>query len=151
MPGLVEGGKRGTSMETLRESIPLHTTPTYPTQSGRTPGRVIEKIDLPKTGGDPRPAGITGATLAQWLDEKEKQFIAQKLEDCGGSIALTARSCDIGLRSLYRKMQKYGLDKKRFKHNGASRKAIAIKNQRPVAEAEQLDPDPPRVSSARET
>ena len=35
MPGLVEGGERGTSMETLRESIPLHTTSTYPTQSGR--------------------------------------------------------------------------------------------------------------------
>ena len=88
---------------------------------------------------------LTGATLAQWLDEKEKQFIAQKLEDCGGSIALTARSCDIGLRSLYRKMQKYGLDKKRFKHNSAPRKAIATKNHRPVAEAEQLDPDPPRT------
>jgi len=88
---------------------------------------------------------LTATTLAQWLDEKEKQFIAQKLEDCGGSIALTARSCDIGLRSLYRKMQKYGLDKKRFKHNGAPRKAIATKNHRPVAEAEQLDPDPPQT------
>jgi DNA-binding NtrC family response regulator len=107
-----------------------------------TPGRVIEKIDLPKTGGDHRPAGITAATLAQWLDEKEKQFIAQRLEDCGGSIALTARSCGIGLRSLYRKMQKYGLDKKRFKHSAAP---IATKNRRAVAEAEQRDPEAPQI------
>jgi DNA-binding NtrC family response regulator len=109
-----------------------------------TPGRVIEKIDLPKTSGDHRPAGITTGTLAQWLDEKEKQFIAQKLDDCGGNIALTARSCDIGLRSLYRKMQKYGLDKKRFKHNAAPTKPIATKNHRPVGEAERLDSDSPQ-------
>lgn len=108
-------------------------------------GSVSEKIDLLKTKGDQRPTEMASATLAQWLDEKEKQFIAQRLEDCGGSIALTARSCDIGLRSLYRKMQKYGLDKKRFKHNGAPRKPIATKNHRPIAEAEQLDPDPPQT------
>jgi DNA-binding NtrC family response regulator len=107
-----------------------------------TSGRVIEKIDLPKTGAEHRPAGITATTLAQWLDEKEKQFIAQKLEDCGGNIALTARSCDIGLRSLYRKMQKYGLDKKQFKHNTTPRKPTATKNHGTVAEAGRLDADP---------
>jgi DNA-binding NtrC family response regulator len=103
--------------------------------------RVIEKIDLLKTNGDQQPIEIASATLSQWLHEKEKQFLAQKLEDCGGSIALTARSCGIGLRSLYRKMQKYGLDKKRFKHNAAPRKPIATRNDRPIAEAEQVSPN----------
>jgi DNA-binding NtrC family response regulator len=64
-------------------------------------------------------------TLASWLDEKEKQFIAQKLEECGGNISMTARSCGIALRSLHRKMQKYGLDKKRFKHKAEPEKDSA--------------------------
>jgi DNA-binding NtrC family response regulator len=98
--------------------------------------RVIEKIDLPKTNGDQRPTEMASATLSQWLREKEKQFLAQKLEDCGGNVSLTARSCGIGLRSLYRKMQKYELDKKRFKHsltpkNGSRQKATARELPKP--------------------
>jgi len=81
-----------------------------------TAGRVIEKVDLPQPGFENGPSTLDDTTLARWLDEKEKQFLAQKLEDCGGNINATARSCGIGLRSLHRKMQKYGLDKKTFKH-----------------------------------
>ena len=81
-----------------------------------TPGRVIEKVDLPQPLLENHPPNLAATTLARWLDEKEKQFLAQKLEDCGGNINATALSCGIGLRSLHRKMQKYGLDKKRFKH-----------------------------------
>jgi DNA-binding NtrC family response regulator len=81
-----------------------------------TPGRVIEKVDLPKAAWEIHPPNLAATTLARWLDEHEKQFLAQKLQDCGGNISVTARSCGIGLRSLHRKMQKYGLDKKRFKH-----------------------------------
>lgn len=81
-----------------------------------TPGRVIEKVDLPKADWEMNPTNLGSTTLARWLDEKEKQFLAQKLDDCGGNINVTARTCGIGLRSLHRKMQKYGLDKKRYKH-----------------------------------
>jgi DNA-binding NtrC family response regulator len=104
-----------------------------------TSGRVIEKIDLPTINGDNRPADVKSATLSQWLREQEKQFLAQKLEACGGSIGLTARSCGIGLRSLYRKMQKYGLDKKRFRENPAPRKQVATKRHRPTTPAASLD------------
>jgi two-component system, NtrC family, response regulator AtoC len=106
-----------------------------------TTGRVIEKIDLPKTSQDNRPTGVQAATLSQWMREKEKQFLAQKLEDCGGSIGLTARSCGIGLRSLYRKMQKYGLDKKRFRQNSAPSQQIAPRRHRPIDQTIQLDHD----------
>jgi len=103
-------------------------------------GSVNEKIDLPKTNGEHRPTEMASATLSQWLREKEKQFLAQKLEDCGGSIGLTARSCGIGLRSLYRKMQKYGLDKKHFRTKPAPSTRITIKRHTgPAAEASQLD------------
>lgn len=84
-----------------------------------TTGRVIEKVDLPKADWEMNPTNLGSTTLARWLDEKEKQYLAQKLEDCGGNINVTARSCGIGLRSLHRKMQKYGLDKKRYKHRSA--------------------------------
>lgn len=80
-----------------------------------TTGRVIEKVDLPNATSDGNPPSLGSTTLARWLDEKEKHFIAQRLEDCGGNINTTARSCGIGLRSLHRKMKKYGLDKKCFK------------------------------------
>ena len=89
--------------------------------------RVIEKIDLLKTNGDQQPIEIASATLSQWLREKEKQFLVQRLADCGGSIGLTARSCGIGLRSLYRKMQKYGLNKKHFRQNPAGEQQVATK------------------------
>jgi DNA-binding NtrC family response regulator len=81
-----------------------------------SPGPIIEKVDLPRTSWEKPPPNLASTTLARWLDEKEKQFIAQKLEDCGGNISVTARSCGIALRSLHRKMQKHGLDKRRFKH-----------------------------------
>jgi DNA-binding NtrC family response regulator len=84
-------------------------------------GRVIEKVDLPKAAWESHPPNFASMTLARWLDEKEKQFIAQKLEDCGGNISVTAQSCGIALRSLHRKMQKYGLDKKRFKRKSAGK------------------------------
>lgn len=87
-----------------------------------TTGRIIEKIDLPKAAWESHPPNLASTTLARWLDEKEKQFIAQKLEDCGGNISVTAQSCGIGLRSLHRKMQKYGLDKKRFKRKSSESK-----------------------------
>jgi DNA-binding NtrC family response regulator len=80
-----------------------------------TTGKVIEKVDLPKAAWEGHPANFASTTLSRWLHEKEKQFLTQKLEACGGNINVTARSCGIGLRSLHRKMQKYGLDKKFFK------------------------------------
>jgi hypothetical protein len=37
------------------------------------------------------------------------------LEDFGGNVGRTAKSCRIGVRTLSRKMRQYGLDKKLFK------------------------------------
>ncbi|HSE90703.1 MAG TPA: helix-turn-helix domain-containing protein, partial [Candidatus Binatia bacterium] len=55
------------------------------------------------------------APLTDWLKEQEKQYLAQKLMVAQGNIALTAKSCGIGIRTLSRKMREYGLDKKSFK------------------------------------
>lgn len=53
--------------------------------------------------------------MKQWLVEKEKQYLARKLLDLDGNIGLTARNCRISLRTLTRKMQRYGLDKAVYK------------------------------------
>jgi DNA-binding NtrC family response regulator len=83
-----------------------------------TTGRVIEAVDLPGHSDeykqDKKTAG-SDAPLTDWLKEQEKQYLAQKLAVAQGNIALTAKSCGIGIRTLSRKMREYGLDKKSFK------------------------------------
>ncbi len=81
-------------------------------------GRSIEEVDLPEVGFDvhqSRSGNAFSAPLNQWLQEKEKQYLAQKLDDFGGNVGLTAKSCRIGVRTLSRKMRTYGLDKRLFK------------------------------------
>jgi transcriptional regulator with PAS, ATPase and Fis domain len=83
-----------------------------------TSGRVIEAVDLP--GGkeeykQDKQSTSADAPLNDWLKEQEKQYLAQKLAVSQGNIAITAKSCGIGVRTLSRKMREYGLDKKSFK------------------------------------
>jgi DNA-binding NtrC family response regulator len=83
-----------------------------------TTGRVIEAVDLPGLSDEDKPdkkRPAADALLADWLKEQEKQYLAQKLTVAQGNIALTAKSCGIGIRTLSRKMREYGLDKKSFK------------------------------------
>ena len=80
-------------------------------------GRIIEDVSLPHiathdTGAISKTASVT---LRQWLREKEKDFLSQKLADLGGNVGLTAKMCRIGVRTLSRKMRLYGLDKKPFR------------------------------------
>jgi DNA-binding NtrC family response regulator len=81
-------------------------------------GRVIEALDLPDVTYDNLPREGDGAfslPLSQWLQEQEKKYLAQRLNDFGGNVGLTAKSCRIGVRTLSRKMRQYRLDKTRFK------------------------------------
>jgi len=81
-------------------------------------GRIIEHVDLPNVTSDNLPSedpDSLSIPLDKWLQEKEKQYLTQKLEDFGGNIERTAKSCRIGVRTLSRKMRQYGLDKKLFK------------------------------------
>ena len=81
-------------------------------------GHTIHHVDLP---GIPNDSALrlsesdVSIPLKQWLVEKEKQYLAQKLNDLGGNVGLTAKSCRIGIRTLSRKMHQYGLNKAVFK------------------------------------
>jgi DNA-binding NtrC family response regulator len=83
-----------------------------------TAGQTIHQIDLPNvpnaTALDASDTDVA-IPLKEWLVEKEKQYLAQKLNELGGNVSLTAKSCRIGLRTLSRKMNQYGLDKTLFK------------------------------------
>jgi DNA-binding NtrC family response regulator len=83
-----------------------------------TAGRVIDAVDLPDLvpQAPPKENGADfGASLDEWMREQEKRFLVQKLEDFGGNVALTAKSCRIGLRTLSRKIRLHNLDPKAFK------------------------------------
>jgi DNA-binding NtrC family response regulator len=93
-------------------------------------GRTIEHVDLPEVSFEAHPSkggNAFNAPLNQWLQEKEKEYLAQKLDDFGGNVGLTAKSCRIGVRTLSRKMRAYGLDKKLFKQKTDVPKTIPPK------------------------
>lgn len=79
-------------------------------------GRIIEDIQLPEATPPAEKNPVVGSnSLRQWLRHMEKHYLSQKLEDLGGNVGLTAKSCRIGVRTLSRKMRTYGLDKKFYK------------------------------------
>jgi transcriptional regulator with PAS, ATPase and Fis domain len=53
-------------------------------------------------------------SLNQWIQEQEKAFLVHKLKAFKGRIDLTAKSCGVDARTIHRKMQIYGLNKKVF-------------------------------------
>jgi DNA-binding NtrC family response regulator len=77
-------------------------------------GHTIHDIDLSEIPNDSAfRASETDISipLKQWLGEKEKQYLTQRLNDLGGNVGLIAKSCRIGVRTLSRKINQYGLDK----------------------------------------
>lgn len=91
-------------------------------------GRIIEEIQLPDTAPPADKNSVAGSnSLRQWLRQMEKHYLAQKLEDLGGNVGLTAKSCRIGVRTLSRKMRTYGLDKKIYKDVTAKLPAAKIR------------------------
>jgi two-component system response regulator AtoC len=83
-------------------------------------GGIIETEDLPDLDADgdgeqdPDNAGASGS-LREWLREQEKKFLMDKLAASGGNVALAAKMCRIGLRTLSRKIQIHGLDCRNIK------------------------------------
>ncbi len=83
-------------------------------------GPIIDAVDLPDLMPQPQPKEngiIACASLDEWMREQEKRFLEQKLEDFGGNVALTAKGCGIGLRTLSRKIRLHNLDPKGSQNN----------------------------------
>jgi two-component system response regulator HydG len=56
----------------------------------------------------------TELPLHKWVEEKEKEYLIQKLKVSRGRIDLTAKSCGVDARTIHRKMKYYGIEKKAF-------------------------------------
>ncbi len=69
----------------------------------------------------------TDLSLSEWIREQEKEYLIYKLKAFRGRIDLTAKSCGVDVRTIHRKMQIYGLDKKAF---GKTRLRGDVKLQR---------------------
>jgi DNA-binding NtrC family response regulator len=77
---------------------------------------IVEKVDVPDASAPKEhEESAPVLPLSEWIKEQEKQYLIQKLHTFGGNIELTAKSCRVGTRTLYRKMRLYGLNKKTFR------------------------------------
>jgi two-component system NtrC family response regulator len=82
-------------------------------------GSIIETEDLPgleqeETDNDQQCTSTSGS-LRHWLREQEKKYLLEKLAASGGNVALAAKMCRIGLRTLSRKIRIHGLDSRNLK------------------------------------
>jgi transcriptional regulator with PAS, ATPase and Fis domain len=74
----------------------------------------LERITLTADAGASGKKFPSEVSLNQWIQEQEKAFLVHKLKACRGRIDLTAKSCGVDARTIHRKMQIYGLNKKVF-------------------------------------
>ena len=70
--------------------------------------------------------------FAEWIRRQEKEYLIQMLKKSGGRINLTAKNSGLDVRTIHRKMQFHGLDKKTF-----SRKALKTTNRNPISIGQQ--------------
>jgi DNA-binding NtrC family response regulator len=88
----------------LEKAVVLATSPT------------VEKVDVPDASVlREYEENVPVLPLSEWMKEQEKQYLIQKLHIFGGNVELTAKSCSVDIRTLYRKMHLYGLSKKAFR------------------------------------
>lgn len=68
-------------------------------------GNTIKSAELLIGSGSPRPATVKPLTM----EEMEKQFILQSLDDNNGNVSVTARVLGMTRTALYRRMRKHGI------------------------------------------
>ena len=66
--------------------------------------------------------------FAEWIRRQEREYLVQMLKKFGGRINLTAKNSGLDVRTIHRKMQFHGLDKKTF-----SRKTLRTANHNPIS------------------
>ena len=78
----------------------------------------IETVDLVEERSQTSVTQVnvpTGVPFVQWIKEQEKKYLVKQLEAVHGSLDQAAANSGICVRTLFRKMRLYGLDKKQFR------------------------------------
>jgi two-component system nitrogen regulation response regulator NtrX len=78
-----------------------------------TRGERIEAADVPIDPSTrvPRDGLFDHRTFQSFKDEAERQFLARKLAENNGNVSKTARDLDMQRSNLYKKIEKYNLDR----------------------------------------
>lgn len=100
-----------------------------------TRSRVLEDVDLSDElalAQGHREKTSSSLPFGQWMKEQEKQYILEKLKINGGSIALTAKSSGLGVRTLQRKLCLHNLDKKVFQPKSSEAFFLPNKKALPI-------------------
>jgi two-component system, NtrC family, response regulator AtoC len=71
-------------------------------------------VDFTADHGDRNKNLSTELSLHHWIQEQEKEYLINQLKRFRGRIDRTAKSCGVDVRTLHRKLQLHGLDKKVF-------------------------------------
>lgn len=79
----------------------------------------LERISSTTDAGAGNKKFPSELSMNQWIQEQEKAYLIHKLKTFRGRIDLTARSCGVDSRTIYRKMMIYGLDRKVFSKAGS--------------------------------
>lgn len=75
------------------------------------------EVDLSNFTAQAEPGNPNVSTelpLRKWVEEKEKEYLIEKLKAARGRIDLTAKSCGVDARTIHRKMKYYGIVKEIF-------------------------------------
>ena len=98
-----------------------------------TKSRILDRADLDlERISSTTDAGVSNKkfpselSMNQWIQEQEKAYLIHKLKRFGGRIDLTAKSCGVDSRTIYRKMMIYGLDRKVFSKPGSVDRLVAV-------------------------
>ena len=84
-------------------------------------GRTIEKVDVLEEvpSNETSQNGVSPSLpLQNWLDIQEREYLLQQLAASGWKMGLAAKNCGVNVKTLYRKIQRYGLHKVNLKRKG---------------------------------
>jgi two-component system response regulator AtoC len=94
------------------------------------PGEVIERLELANPSGlassPPRPAPsqipspALNRSLADYMAQCEREYLAAQLEQHNGRLNRTARALGVNPKTLYLKMNRHGLNKEDFRKTSKS-------------------------------
>jgi DNA-binding NtrC family response regulator len=87
----------------------------------------LERINSTQDAGTSTTKFSPDLPLNLWIREQEKAYLIHKLKIFRGRIDQTAKSCGVDARTIHRKMQIYGLDKKIFSTKGSKTRLTAAR------------------------
>jgi DNA-binding NtrC family response regulator len=91
----------------------------------------LERISSTADAGTSNKKFPSELSMNQWIQEQEKAYLIHKLKTFGGRIDLTAKSCGVDSRTIYRKMMMYGLDRRVFSKPGSVDRFRAVDKPQP--------------------